>query len=59
VWHLFGRNTSRRWDGRSVDGVAKPIPPGNGEPINEDERKTFIEWIDMGAVWTGVPNTHD
>lgn len=59
VWHLFGRNTSRGWDKQFVGKPAKRIPPDNREPISEDERKTLIEWIDMGALWNGAPDTHN
>jgi len=23
--------------------------------LTEDERRTFVEWIDMGALWDGIP----
>jgi hypothetical protein len=53
IWHLFGRNTSRPWDGSSVEQSAKSIPEGHGTTLTEDEERTFIEWIDMGAMWDG------
>ena len=59
VWHVFGRNTSRSWDTQFVNGAAKRIPTDNGEPISEAERKTLIEWIDTGALWTGANDTHN
>jgi hypothetical protein len=54
VWHLFGRNTSRPWDGAAQQGGVKPIPAGQGEPLTDDERRMFIEWIDLGALWAGI-----
>jgi hypothetical protein len=55
VWHVFGRNTSRPWDGDATKRPIKTIPPGEVEPLTDDERRTFVEWIDMGATWDGIP----
>ena len=33
IWHLFGRNTSRPWDGDWPAMAAKPIPPGKETPL--------------------------
>jgi hypothetical protein len=54
IWHVFGRNTSRPWDGESVAKPAKAIPSGHKPRLTEDEIRTFIEWIDMGALWAGT-----
>lgn len=51
VWHLMGRNTSRRWDGPWAERPAKPIEPGRLPPLTEEERRQFILWIDLGAPW--------
>lgn len=53
VWKLLGRNTSRPWDrtyGFPVEGG--PHPSGG---LAEDERLTIIEWIDLGALYDGIP----
>jgi hypothetical protein len=50
VWHLFGRNTARPWDGAPATGTARPIPAA-GTPLSDDERRLFVEWIDFGAAW--------
>lgn len=57
IWHLFGRNLARPWDGKRVEQKAKPIPENQNaaEPLTTLERRTFVEWIDMGALWDGVP----
>lgn len=55
IWHLSGRNTSRPWDGAWADRPFKPIPPGQTAPLTNDEKQTFIEWIDLGALWDGIP----
>ncbi len=34
---------------RSVLGHAKPMPPGGSPPLTPDEKRTIIEWIDLGA----------
>ncbi len=51
VWHLFGRNTSRPWDGPWTKQTAKPIPPDKAEPLTDEERQVFVRWIDLGAAW--------
>lgn len=52
VWHLYGRNTSRPWDGSAAAHAVKPIPAG-AVPLNEEEKRTFVEWIDLGALLDG------
>ena len=54
IWHLFGRNVSRPWDGAQAKGDAKPIPPDKGEALTADERRVFVRWIDTGAPWLSV-----
>jgi hypothetical protein len=51
VWHIFGQNTAKPWDGNIFRGEARPIPPGNGRcaPLTEDEKRTIARWIDLGA----------
>jgi hypothetical protein len=51
IWHLLGRNLARPWDGSLKSKPAKPIPPGKTSPLTEQERRTFVEWIDLGAMW--------
>jgi Tol biopolymer transport system component len=48
VWHLLGRVTARPWDEEAATAVAKPMPPGPGQPT-PDEIRTFVEWIDLGG----------
>lgn len=58
VWHLFGRNTSRPWDGGCAARPAKPILPGQSAALTESERETLVRWIDLGASFEGVaPST--
>lgn len=55
IWHIFGRNTSRPWDNvHSTEQVTR-MPPAKVKALTEDERRTFVEWIDMGALWDGIP----
>ncbi len=55
IWHLFGRNTSRSWDREEAAGEVRPMP--GGEPaLSADERRTFVEWIDLGASWDALPD---
>jgi len=55
IWRLYGRNTSRPWD--EVGPVNTPglMPPAGAPALTDDEKRTFIEWIDMGALWDGLP----
>jgi hypothetical protein len=58
VWSLFGTNTSRPWDTSLITEAQKSRkvhmmpPPSRGKPLSEDELKTIIEWIDMGAEYS-------
>jgi len=53
VWLLFGRDTSRPWD--RDEAVASDVPASHLDLLNEDERRTFVEWIDLGARWEMTP----
>ena len=53
VWLLFGRDTSRPWD--RDEAVASDVPASHLDLLNEDERRTFVEWIDLGARWEMMP----
>ena len=55
IWHIFGRNTSRPWDKTFLQEKVPQMPPGGSQPLTEDERRTFVEWIDMGTLWDGIP----
>ncbi len=54
IWHLLGRNTARPWDGDRAAAPVKPLPPH--AELTDDERRLFIEWVDLGALFdvTGV-----
>ena len=54
IWHIFGHNTSRPWDGATNELAAKPIPPDQVEPLTGEQKKLFIEWIDLGAPWDAL-----
>lgn len=57
IWRIFGRNTSRPWDETFSTPLARvdQMPPAGSAALTEDEKRTFIEWIDMGALWDGIP----
>ncbi|MHB0959824.1 MAG: HzsA-related protein [Pirellulaceae bacterium] len=60
IWHVLGRNTSRPWDGEATNGqAAKPIPPGTVAPLTKLETRILVEWIDMGALWDGIPGADE
>ncbi|MBE3135271.1 MAG: hypothetical protein IMZ55_17535 [Acidobacteria bacterium] len=55
MWRLFARNTSRPWDPAAA-GAKRDWPGRCGaHRLAADEKRTFIEWIDLGALWDGVP----
>jgi hypothetical protein len=49
VWHLLGRDTSRPWDEAVSRGRARAIAPECSASLAEEEKRTLIEWIDLGA----------
>jgi len=60
IWRLYGRNTSRPWDtSHTLRQTAEPCPPVGAEPLTSDERTAFVEWIDLGALWDGIPGNQD
>jgi hypothetical protein len=59
TWHIFGRNTSRPWDDAFSQKEVPRMPPEKLQALTEDERRTLVEWIDMGALWDGIPEPHD
>ncbi|MBN1360379.1 MAG: hypothetical protein JW993_07300 [Sedimentisphaerales bacterium] len=56
IWHLYGRNTSRPWDEPADTRTVRKMPPDGGPALTDDEIQTFVEWIDMGALWDGIPD---
>ena len=54
IWRIFGRNTSRPWDRAAPAGKMAPMPPAGHTPLTADEKRTLVEWIDLGAHWTGA-----
>ena len=55
VWRIMGRNTSRPWDATGGSAGIRPMPPAGAEPLTDGEKRTLVEWIDLGAVWSGIP----
>ncbi len=55
IWRLFGRNTSRSWDPTFSQKRIPKMPPEQSTALTEDEKRTFVEWIDIGALWDGIP----
>jgi hypothetical protein len=54
IWHIFGRNTSRPWDDTFSQQKASRMPPDLNNELTEDEKRTFVEWVDMGALRDGI-----
>lgn len=59
IWHIFGRNTSRPWDGTSSQQNLPQMPPNHDQTLTPEEKRTFVEWIDMGAPREGIPGTEN
>jgi hypothetical protein len=60
IWRLYGRNTSRPWDASYDPGQRYAgHPPREAEQLTEDEKATFVEWIDLGALWDGIPGADE
>ena len=57
IWSLLGRVTSRPWDDAQPVGEVMPMPhpDGEAEPLTREEIQTIVEWIDLGALWDGIP----
>ncbi len=55
IWHLFGYDTSALNPRPGGARRYAPMPPRGCAPLTEDEKLTFIEWIDLGALWDGIP----
>jgi hypothetical protein len=53
----LGTVTSRPWDDAQPAGEVKPMPhpEGEAEPLTREEIQTIVEWIDLGALWDGIP----
>ena len=54
VWSLFGSVTARPWDRPQPARKVRPMPPEGSPPLTDDERRTILEWIDVGAVFGGL-----
>jgi len=56
IWCIFGRNTSRPWDDSFSEKPARQMPPDKSLGLTEGEKRTFVEWIDLGAMWDNRPS---
>lgn len=55
IWNIFGRNTSRPWDGAaSQKPLIMKMPPPTATALTESETRAFVEWIDIGAAWENI-----
>ena len=55
IWHIFGRNTSRPWDETFGQKGVPQMPPNLEEALTDYEKRTLVEWIDTGGLWSGIP----
>ncbi len=49
VWSIYGRDTARPWDRVPAPGPIHPMPPPQAPQLTGEEKRTIIEWIDLGA----------
>jgi hypothetical protein len=57
IWRLFGRDTSQSPD-REAQSMSQ-IPSDHIDLLSDEERRVFVEWVDLGAQWNlaaGGPN---
>lgn len=66
AWHLAGTNTARPWDPAATTTGPRDIPlmppPDKGRPLSPEQLHTFIQWMDLGALYVspiprGQPNS--
>ena len=50
VWSLYGRVTSRPWDKVPPRAKVRTMPPAGHGTLSDEEKRTIVEWIDLGAV---------
>jgi hypothetical protein len=55
IWRLYGRNTSRPWDHVNRTKTPARMPPDGAPALTDQEKRAFVEWIDTGALWDGLP----
>jgi hypothetical protein len=51
IWHIMGRNTSRPWDKLHLAGESVRSMVDVSAALTEEEQRTLVEWIDLGAYW--------
>jgi hypothetical protein len=56
IWHTLGRSTTRPWDTVVPGESPRPMSHDGPGSLTDDERRTLIEWIDLGALWSGTPS---
>jgi hypothetical protein len=56
IWHTLGRSTTRPWDTGGPGDPDHPVSHGGSDLLADDEIRTLIEWIDLGALWSGTPS---
>ncbi len=50
IWNILGKDTTRPWDkAHSDEKTIRQMPPPKAAPLSTSEKRTFIEWIDLGA----------
>jgi hypothetical protein len=59
IWHVFGRNTARPWDGDAARKEFARMPADPPVILTEDEKRTLVEWVDLGALWDGIPKSNN
>ena len=55
IWRLFGYDTSRPGVAPPQARLYDPMPPRDRPPLTEEQKAAFVEWIDLGALWDGIP----
>jgi len=58
IWRTLGRETSRPWDELPDPGSCSAILHPE-TTLTEEDKRTLAEWIDLGALWDGIPGSSD
>jgi len=57
IWRVFGRNTSHAWDAAAANRPLKEAVACRARLLGEEEKRTLVQWIDLGAFCSGMPGS--
>ncbi len=57
IWRLWGRKLTFTDVRNPYKKPIKRMPPG--KPLSDEEKRLFVEWVDLGAQWDNIPGEDD